>query len=56
MLYYKRLERGRFRRPFEDGEGGALKWHDLVLMVEGIQVKNQVELLRYSPLKQTEKR
>lgn len=56
VLYYKRLERGRFRRPFEDSEGGALKWHDLVLMVEGIQVKKQVELFRYSPLKQTEKR
>lgn len=41
VLYYKRLERGRFFRDKSCGNSGALPldYHQLVMLIEGIQVK-----------------
>lgn len=47
VLYYKRLEKGTFSAP-HTGKNGQISWPDLVLMVEGIQVKKSFKKLRYS--------
>lgn len=41
VLYYKRLERGRFFRDKSSGNSGALPldYHQLVMLIEGIQFK-----------------
>ena len=41
VLYYKRLERGRFFRDKSCGNSGALAldYHQLVMLIEGIQFK-----------------
>jgi len=46
-LYYKRLEKGTFTRPVS----GEFRWSDLVLMVEGIQVKSSVQKRRFQGIK-----
>ncbi|GAA4419061.1 IS66 family insertion sequence element accessory protein TnpB [Nibrella viscosa] len=38
VLYSKRLEQGRFARPVASGAATLLRWPELVLMVEGIQL------------------
>jgi transposase len=38
VLYYKRLERGNFEKPLM--ENGILTWSQLVMMVEGVSLKN----------------
>jgi transposase len=45
VLYYKRLESGRFPLPNLAGDATRILWTDLVLMIEGIRV----EKARYSP-------
>ena len=42
VLYHKRLESGRFTLPIFDTKTRSyrLRWTDLVLMVEGISLKN----------------
>ncbi|MFZ2900816.1 MAG: IS66 family insertion sequence element accessory protein TnpB [Saprospiraceae bacterium] len=54
VLYYKRLERGRFHFPKEAAGGGyKISWQALVLMLEGIEVANVKQKKRYSfPQKQ----
>lgn len=47
VLYYKRLERGTFTPPICD-ENGYLKWLDLILMIEGIQVEKSKKKVRFS--------
>lgn len=47
VLYYKRLEKGTFTRPVS----GEFRWSDLVLMVEGIQVKSSVQKRRFQGVK-----
>ena len=44
VLYYKRLEKGCFSVPSR----GQLSWTQLLLMVEGIEVKKQVQKPRFS--------
>lgn len=44
VLYYKRLEKGRFSPP----HSGQLTWTELLLMVEGIEVKKSVQKPRFS--------
>jgi transposase len=51
VLYYKRLERGTFPLPRLQAGGTALKWPELVLMVEGIQVEKSVQRPRFEPAK-----
>ena len=47
VLYYKRLEKGTFVPPVMERENTTLKWPELVLMIEGIQVKKSVQRPRY---------
>lgn len=47
VLYYKRLEKGTFSPPGIQ-ENKPLRWPELVLMVEGIQVKKSIQKPRYS--------
>lgn len=47
VLYYKRLEQGSFSLPEIRGSQSLLTWPDLVLMIEGIQVQNSRQKLRY---------
>lgn len=47
VLYYKRLEEGTFTRPVLDGDQSVVRWPDLVLMVEGIQVERSRQGRRY---------
>ena len=47
VLYYKRLEKGTFAPPLLEGENTVLRWPELVLMIEGIQVKSSIQKARY---------
>lgn len=52
VLYYKRLEKGTFPMPRADEKSQRLRWPDLVLMIEGIEVKQRIERPRYEIKKQ----
>jgi transposase len=47
VLYYKRLEQGTFTPPLVSGDSGRIRWPELVLMIEGIQVEKSTQKLRY---------
>ncbi|MDZ7693880.1 MAG: IS66 family insertion sequence element accessory protein TnpB [Balneolaceae bacterium] len=47
VLYYKRLEEGTFTPPEVEGDQPVVRWPELVLMVEGIQVQRSVQKQRY---------
>lgn len=47
VLYYKRLEKGTFTPPDRRPGQNLLRWPDLVLMVEGIQVQASRQKRRY---------
>lgn len=47
VLYYKRLEKGTFTIPKMQVGSGVLKWPELVLMIEGIQVRSSTQKVRY---------
>lgn len=47
VLYYKRLEKGTFTAPKLQVGSRILKWPELVLMIEGIQVKSSIQKPRY---------
>lgn len=47
VLYYKRLEQGTFTPPVLDGDQTVVRWPELVLMVEGIQVERSRQTSRY---------
>jgi transposase len=47
VLYYKRLEIGTFTPPVMQPDKTQIKWSELVLMIEGIQVKEYVAKKRY---------
>ena len=47
VLYYKRLEAGTFIPPQPAGDQTVIRWPELVLMVEGIQVKSSRQTPRY---------
>jgi len=47
-LYYKQLERGTFERPkIAIGMSIELRWSDLVLLLEGIELKSVKRRKRY---------
>ncbi|MEK6482570.1 IS66 family insertion sequence element accessory protein TnpB [Catalinimonas sp. 4WD22] len=53
VLYYKRLEQGVFTLPKlsavdNSHSGTALSWPELVLMIEGVQVQQIQQKLRFS--------
>jgi len=47
VLYYKRLEEGTFTPPILQGDHTVVRWPELVLMVEGIQVQRSHQSRRY---------
>ena len=49
LLYYKRLERGTFELPAQNGQGSScsIYWPQLMMMVEGISLKHVVKRKRY---------
>jgi transposase len=50
VLYHKRLESGCFERPLYDGKQNSfkMKWPELVMMIEGISMKNMVQRKRFN--------
>jgi len=50
VLYYKRLEKGTFTPPITS-ENGQVSWPELILMIEGIEIKKSVQKPRYSMVK-----
>ena len=46
VLYYKRLEQGTFTRP-SAADTGAVSWAELILMIEGIEVRARRQKRRY---------
>ena len=52
VLYNKRLETGGFERPTYDEKQKSfqMKWSELVMMVEGLSMKNIVQRKRFDPL------
>ena len=52
VLYQKRLETGGFERPTYDEKQKSfqMKWSELVMMVEGLSMKNIVQRKRFDPL------
>lgn len=47
-LYYKRLEKGQFELPELSGKASLIRWSDLMLIVEGIGLKNIRRSERFS--------
>ena len=52
VLYYKRLERGRFELPnvSSDGKRAKISWQKLMLIVKGIDLKSVKKRRRYKRL------
>jgi len=52
LLYYKRLEKGTFELPRYDASVGSitLSYSQLVLIIEGLSIKNLQKRARYTPL------
>lgn len=46
VLYYKRLESGTFTPPIREGNH-RIGWHELVAMIEGIQVQKMTRTKRF---------
>jgi len=47
-LYYKQLERGTFERPSQGGTASVeLCWSELVMLLEGIEIKSIKRRKRY---------
>ena len=57
VLYYKRLESGTFELPRWNNQTNTyqIRWSDLVMMIDGISMKNIKRRKRFSGLKITEK-
>lgn len=51
VIYHKRLETGRFERPFFDEKQNAfqMRWSELVMMIEGVSMKNIIQRKRFDP-------
>jgi transposase len=49
VIYHKRLEAGQFERPYFDEKQNAfrLRWSELVMMIEGVSMKNIVQRKRF---------
>ena len=48
VVYYKRLEKGTFVPPESGTHSPAMRWPELVMMVEGIQIEKSRQRPRYS--------
>jgi transposase len=53
-LYYKLLEKGTFQRPSlsQDQQSSSISWQQLMLIVQGIELKSVKHRKRYTPLSQ----
>jgi transposase len=51
VIYYKRLEQGTFKFPTSSGESKSLELEreDLLMILEGIELKSVVKRKRYRP-------
>jgi transposase len=47
VVYYKRLEKGTFTLPSAGPDSRSIRWPELVMMVEGIQVEKSSQKPRY---------
>jgi len=49
VLYHKRLESGGFERPAYDEKQNSfqMKWSELVMMIEGLSMRNIVQRKRF---------
>lgn len=47
-LYYKRLEKGRLELPSGGEKSLQMSWTDLLLMIEGVELKSIKKLPRFS--------
>jgi transposase len=49
VIYHKRLESGRFERPIYDEKQNSfrMRWAELVMMVDGMSLKNVVKRKRF---------
>jgi transposase len=47
VMYYKRLETGKFSPPVIEAGSTVIQWPALVLMIEGIRVKEYVQERRF---------
>ncbi|MCH7401204.1 IS66 family insertion sequence element accessory protein TnpB [Belliella kenyensis] len=47
VVYYKRLEKGTFPLSTKLSESGSIRWPELVMMVEGIEVEKFRQKPRY---------
>ncbi len=49
VLYYKRLEQGTFDKPIvmHNSNGQYIEWAQLVMLIEGISIKNYKNKKRY---------
>ena len=54
VLYYKRLEAGTFELPRSTADG-QIDWHQLVLMLEGIEVRHLYRRKRYGRVEAAKK-
>jgi transposase len=48
VIYYKRLEKGTFVPPAVSSGSQSIRWPELVMMVEGIQVEKFRQKPRYT--------
>lgn len=57
VLYYKRLERGRFEYPLGEQTGSSLavSWPQLMLIIQGIDLKSVRQRKRFSLPEKTSK-
>lgn len=57
VVYYKRLERGRFEYPNIDGSERSMviSWRQLMLIIEGIELKSVRQRKRFSLAKKAGK-
>lgn len=47
VIYYKRLEKGTFEIPVSEGASAEIEWSQLIMILEGIQLKSVNRRLRY---------
>jgi transposase len=48
VIYYKRLEKGTFEIPLSEGASAEIEWSQLIMILEGIQLKSVNRRLRYA--------
>lgn len=47
VMYYKLLEKGTFQRPQLNGNSATISWHQLVLIMEGVELSSVKKRKRF---------